>query len=93
MPIPKESSKASVFAVNLKPVELPKMLIQIDNRVVEALLDAGGQKLFLSAAANQPCQIEKKIKRGNFEIKRGSDNKHLAQVITLVQLTGLTVKL
>lgn len=45
--IPKENEKTSVFAVALDPIDLPKLLIQVDKRVTETLLDTSEPKLFL----------------------------------------------
>lgn len=40
------TKKSSIYAVTLKPVELPKLLVQINGRVIEALLDLGTQSHF-----------------------------------------------
>lgn len=37
------------FCNTLKPVDLPKLLIQVDNRIADAVLDTGAQKSFLSS--------------------------------------------
>lgn len=44
----KEVEKFSIFTATLKPVDVPTIVIQIDNHVVEADLDTGVQKSFIS---------------------------------------------